>query len=61
MFTSVSIQVHFSLDHFNNFVVSATVIQIQCISDLYLPEVNTHCFSSHPPLDYVRGKKTAVL
>lgn len=32
----ISIQVPFSLDYFNNFVVSATVIQIQSISDLYL-------------------------
>lgn len=36
IFTLISIQVHFSLDYFNNFVVSATVIQIQSISDLYL-------------------------
>lgn len=41
----ISVQVHFSLDYFNNFVVSATVIQIQAISDLYLWEVNTQCFS----------------
>lgn len=36
IFTLILIQVHFSLDYFNNFVVSATVIQIQSISDLYL-------------------------
>lgn len=40
----ISIQVHFSLDYFNNFVVTATVIWIHSISDLCLWEVNTHCF-----------------
>lgn len=53
----------FSLDYFNNFVVTATVIQIQSISDLCLWDVNTHCFSffSSESTDYVTGEKTNSL